>query len=391
MSDLAISAAKTASILTGEQSKKTARRIFMFVCSPLALAVLLLFLLASETAGHNGQTVDACFYGPQFSEKVPAEFQSYVSSVQLIFTALDSAVAEVNRQANGGSGLDAARVKAAYFALFFGKDGLPASNASRFVNCFVRYEQVEVEVTDESGGTHTETRAVAVPIADMETVYANITAAFGTSVSEDDRKNTDAIYARVQPGGDIFSGVIERGDGAGTSVDVSLSNSAGKNSADLVAYAVNAWQSGWGYVWGTVGDVLTESDFRSKLAQYPDGVGKYADFIKSHWVGRRTTDCVGLIKSYGWYDPASGAIRYGTNGMPDITDDQMYTAAKEKGPISTMPDIPGLAVWHHGHIGVYIGNGEVIEAMGTKYGVVKTKLADRSFTAWLKIPYISYN
>ena len=31
-----------------------------------------------------------------------------------------------------------------------------------------------------------------------------------------------------------------------------------------------------------------------------------------------------------------------------------------------MPDIPGLAVWHDGHIGVYIGDGYVIEAMNTK-------------------------
>jgi uncharacterized protein YycO len=76
--------------------------------------------------------------------------------------------------------------------------------------------------------------------------------------------------------------------------------------------------------------------------------------------------------------------------MPDVGADQMYNNATVKGDISTIPDIPGLAVWHEGHIGVYIGNGEVIEAMGTKYGVVKTKLADRSWTAWLEVPYISY-
>lgn len=56
-----------------------------------------------------------------------------------------------------------------------------------------------------------------------------------------------------------------------------------------------------------------------------------------------------------------------------------------------MPDIPGLAVWHDGHIGVYIGGGQVIEAMGTKYGVVKTELAGRGWTHWLKIPYINYD
>ena len=44
-----------------------------------------------------------------------------------------------------------------------------------------------------------------------------------------------------------------------------------------------------------------------------------------------------------------------------------------------------------GHIGVYIGNGEVIEAMGTKYGVVKTQLEGRGWTHWLEIPYINYD
>ena len=84
-------------------------------------------------------------------------------------------------------------------------------------------------------------------------------------------------------------------------------------------------------------------------------------------------------------------IGYGTNGMPDYGANQMYYAASVSGPIDTMPDIPGLAVWKDGHIGVYIGNGEVIEAMGTKYGVVKTKLSDRNFTHWLQVEYISYD
>lgn len=56
-----------------------------------------------------------------------------------------------------------------------------------------------------------------------------------------------------------------------------------------------------------------------------------------------------------------------------------------------MPDTPGLAVWKSGHIGVYIGNGEVIEAMDTRYGVVKTKLQGRGWTHWLEVPGIKYD
>jgi len=99
---------------------------------------------------------------------------------------------------------------------------------------------------------------------------------------------------------------------------------------------------------------------------------------------------VGLIKGYGWLDPNTLKYDYGANDMPDIGADSMYKSASVSGPMDTMPDIPGIAVWKSGHIGIYVGNGKVIEAMGTKYGVVKTNLSDRAWTAWLEIPYISY-
>lgn len=163
-----------------------------------------------------------------------------------------------------------------------------------------------------------------------------------------------------------------------------------KNSTDLVTWAINAQEAGWGYVWGTYGSVLTRSYLASKAKQYPDNVGAMEDFIKDNWLGRRTADCIGLIKGYGWLNADTKAIEYGANGMPDVNADGMYRNATEKGAISTMPEIPGLAVYKEGHIGVYIGGGYVIEAMGTRYGVRKTQLSRGTWTHWLKIPYISY-
>ena len=163
-----------------------------------------------------------------------------------------------------------------------------------------------------------------------------------------------------------------------------------KNNLDLVQWAIAAEKAGWGYVWGACGQVLTESALASKVSQYPDEVGSQEDFIREHWLGRRCADCVGFIKGYGWLNAETLEIEYGTNGMPDIGADAMYDNAAEKGTIDTTPELPGLAVWHEGHIGIYIGNGEVIEAMGTRYGVVRTRLADRGWTHWLKIPYINY-
>lgn len=163
-----------------------------------------------------------------------------------------------------------------------------------------------------------------------------------------------------------------------------------KNNLDLVQWAIEAENAGWGYVYGTYGSVLDETLLASKISQYPDEVGGYEDFIRQNWLGGRTADCVGLIKGYGWYNTETARTQIGANGMPDIGADTMYENAAEKGTIDTIPEIPGLAVWHEGHIGIYIGNGEVIEAMGTQYGVVKTQLTNSRWTHWLKIPYITY-
>ena len=163
-----------------------------------------------------------------------------------------------------------------------------------------------------------------------------------------------------------------------------------KNNLDLVVWAIEAEKNRWGYVLGTFGDVLDSSLFAYKLKKYPEGVGNYAAFITANWLGGRTSDCVGLIKGYSWLDIETLEVGYQTNGMPDIDEGAMYRYAREKGTIDTIPEIPGLAVWFDGHIGIYIGNGEVIEAKGTMYGVVRTQLTRGSWTHWLKIPYITY-
>ena len=193
------------------------------------------------------------------------------------------------------------------------------------------------------------------------------------------------------PGG----GGAESGGSADNTIDISgFTNPRTKNNHDLAAYAIQAWEHGWGYVWGTFGGVLTESMLQYKLKQYPD-IGASEAFIREHWLGRRTTDCVGLLKGYGWLNPDTLTIDYNTNGMPDYTADQMYASAKENGTeyggMDTMPDIVGLGLWKQGHWGVYVGNGYAIEAMGTQYGVVRTKVEGRGWQGWCKIPYIQYD
>lgn len=163
-----------------------------------------------------------------------------------------------------------------------------------------------------------------------------------------------------------------------------------KNNLDIVKWAIHAQENRWGYVYGTYGSVLDETLLTSKISQYPDEVGGYEEFIRQNWLGGRTADCVGLIKGYGWYNTETAQTQIGANGMPDISANTMYENATEKGTIDTIPEIPRLAVWHEGHIGIYIGNGEVVQAANTNAGVIRTPIDQGGWTHWLKIPYINY-
>ncbi len=237
------------------------------------------------------------------------------------------------------------KAQALYACALFGAEKNDSDFISKYADCF------------ENSNTDDELRAA-------------IFSAFGVSIDADEFNNLMSVIKN-------------------TIIDIS-GLSTEKNNLDLVKWAEYAYENKWGYVWGSHGDVLTESELQRLISVFGSNVSEKEEYIRSHWLGRRTADCVGLIKGYGWYDSASGTIKYGTNGMKDVTANGMFAAASEKSPISTMPDIPGLAVWHDGHIGIYIGNGYVIHAANTYDGVIKTPITSSGWTHWLKIPYINY-
>lgn len=115
-------------------------------------------------------------------------------------------------------------------------------------------------------------------------------------------------------------------------------------------------------------------------------------------------DCVNLIKGllWGWNGDKShtyGGSKYKSNGVPDISADQMIKVCRGVSTdFSTIQN--GEAVWLPGHIGVYVGNGLVVES-SPKWadGVQITAMGNtphpsghnvRSWTKHGKLPYISY-
>ena len=163
-----------------------------------------------------------------------------------------------------------------------------------------------------------------------------------------------------------------------------------KNNIQLVEHCKSLYEQGARYWFGCFCQRASNSLLKVKRQQYPAHFKKSRDkqLNKDIEEGRIVTDCSGLIKGF-MMTRDNGQIVY-TPSL-DLGANGFYNNATEKGTIKTMPDIPGLAVWKEGHIGVYIGNGEVIEARGFDYGVQKYKLSDRPYTKWLKIPGLAYN
>lgn len=163
---------------------------------------------------------------------------------------------------------------------------------------------------------------------------------------------------------------------------------------ELVDFAKKALVEKWGYCLGTFGQVLSPALLQQKLSQ-GSGVGAYNTANRAYlnsFMGKRVSDCYGLVKGFVWWN--GGNVRYVAN--QDRNQEGAFNSAKEKGPLSNMPEIPGLVLWMKGHAGIYIGNGEFIECKGAPVGMIKGKITSGKvvsgspFTHWFKDTYIDY-
>lgn len=161
------------------------------------------------------------------------------------------------------------------------------------------------------------------------------------------------------------------------------SDNMSKTNIGLVEYAKA--QLGRSYWYGCFGQIATEALYNSKKKQYPKFYTA-TDYARQY--GYRVYDCIGLIKGYLWSDTPTSTPKY--NPSQDVSADGMLLKCKVKGAISSMPEVPGILVFSSQHVGVYIGNGYVIEARGHSFGVVKTKLSSRGWKNWGRCPWIEY-
>ena len=163
----------------------------------------------------------------------------------------------------------------------------------------------------------------------------------------------------------------------------------------LAAYCEKVYSHKWVYWYGTCGYRCTQSLYNSKKKQYPSHYtsSRTAGYMKDIREGKWCADCVGMIKSFFWSNGVfEGPSKYASNHCPDTSANGMIALCAQTGPISTIPDIPGLVVWKSGHIGVYVGNGYTIEMKGIDYDCRRNRVKDGPWVKWGRLPasMISY-
>lgn len=200
---------------------------------------------------------------------------------------------------------------------------------------------------------------------------------------------TDAAVCEFQEANGLaVDGIV----GASTWAALRSEPVAGAITADQLASEFKGFLAqGRGYVYGAQGELYTQElaeqwheQAKAGKRSVPNGRDKNNYFVGdcSKWIGKYIDDCSGGIVD---------AIRKYIPSYKDRTANGFRAGFVRKGSISTLPDIPGVALWYSGHIGVYVGEGYAIEFRGTDYGCVKTKVSDRNWQEWGEIEGVTYD
>lgn len=174
-------------------------------------------------------------------------------------------------------------------------------------------------------------------------------------------------------------------------------------ATDLIEKFRYALDNHWGYIWGTAGVLWTKAKQQQKVDYMVNRYGTTwqknseaksdnyynAALYGAKWIGHYVADCSGL---FAWaYGKLGGSIAHGSNSIYD-------RYCKSKGKLTDelkKAILPGTAVFtgdskQHGHIGLYVGGGKVIEASGTQAGVCVSNITANKWTYWGELKDVSY-
>ena len=146
-------------------------------------------------------------------------------------------------------------------------------------------------------------------------------------------------------------------------------------------------QAHWGYIMGTAGVICTQAVIDTAVDRFPNN----AEITKQYgpkWLGHMVTDCSGLIvyiyKQFGLKIPhgSSSMVRQGYIIDCGSTPHPGWAAI-----VDDTPDTPD-----NDHIGIVQEDGvTVVEAKGTRYGVVISKVTDAKWNKFGRFKDVDYS
>lgn len=134
-----------------------------------------------------------------------------------------------------------------------------------------------------------------------------------------------------------------------------FSDESTKNNADLAAWALNSYTSGWGFKDDSYGEI--DENLRYRCA---DNVGLIMGYIR-------------YIPTEKNFDMSIDTLIYNEIGKPD-----------------TMPDIAGIGLFDGNNFGIYVGNGNAIFASYNMGRIVKLPVAEGNWISWCTFEGINY-
>lgn len=166
------------------------------------------------------------------------------------------------------------------------------------------------------------------------------------------------------------------------------------SSASLIEIFQTALQEKWGYIWGKTHEKWTEAKNAAYVKAYADNPDRANSAKYGHkWIGHWVTDCSGLF-AYA-FKTLGGQMYHGSDTMfkkwcaenGELVNGKRFDGEELK---------PGTAVFcfngkKYSHVGLYIGNGEVIEAAGASKGVIKSKVTNTKWKYWGELKGVSFD
>ncbi len=345
MADIVLIAKAAAAALSDERIRKGAGWIIAAILSPVIVILIIICGMLSGAADHNNEVLDLCFHGGVIAGNAPEDYRKHIEDMRSSFIVIDEKISAVSARMENGNSLDSIRVKAVFYSLYFGSEQPSMLDSSKYIDCFVTYEERTRTITKDDGKKSEETYTVAIPIKDLSVVYKNIESVMGKTASYEDMANANEIYYRMKYG---IPAPMEDDNTEGWD---NWTYQLSAEEKEKLYHDLPAGDKGGEIV------KLAMSRLGDPYSQEKRGQGRYTDCsYLTMWCYRQIGISIpGTAADQGKYCMENGL----TISKEDlVTGDLVFWSYRPNGRFMNIT-----------HVGIYAGNGKVIDA-STAEGIV---------------------